>query len=211
MEAGTLRLAYPLSAGHDTVPRLVQALHAAYPGITVTTEVLPSPRVLLAVRDRRADAGIAREPEPMAGIQLQPLRHDRLGVLVAADHPLGNSATVELTAVADYPVALHPRAANPSHYDFIVGLFASRGLRPSLAERNIAFDLSLSVITSGEAATLVGYSSAVGLPSTVRWVPLADYGTVSVTLVLPADEPPATVTRFHHVARTHAATHDWLA
>jgi DNA-binding transcriptional LysR family regulator len=209
-EAGTLRLAYTLSAGHDTAPQLVQALHDTYPQITVTTEVLPTPNVLLAVRDGRADVGIARAPAPMEGARLQALRDDPLGVLVAAEHPLAARPTVELSAVADYPLVLHPRSANASHYDFIVDLFVSRGLQPSLVERDITFDLSQRCVTNGAASSLVGRSSTVGLPGNVSWVPLADAITVAVTLVLPTGEQPATVKRFLQVARAHAAAHDWL-
>lgn len=210
-EVGTLRLAYPLSAGHDTAPCLIQALHETYPHITVTTEVLPTPKVLLAVRDGRADAGIARAPAPMEGTRLQPLREDRMGILVATDHPLAGNATAALSDVAGYPVVLHPRTANPSHYDFVVDLFASRGLQPTMVERDIAFDLSHRFIAGGAATTLVGHSSAQGLPSNVCWIPLADPVTVSVALVLAASESPATVECFQRVARTHAAAHGWLA
>lgn len=209
-DAGTLRLAYTLSAGHDTAPQLIQALHEANPHITVTTEVLPTPKVLAAVRDRRADVGIARAPGPLAGTQLQPLRHDPMGVLVATDHPLASQDTVDLAEVATYPVVLHPRAANPSHHDFIVDLFASRGLHPSLVERDIAFDLSHHLVINGTASTLVGRSAAVGIPGNLCWVPLADPVAVTVALVLPVSDPPATVQRFHHLARTYAAAQGWL-
>lgn len=209
-ELGTLQLAYPLSAGRDTIPQLLQVLHQAYPLITVTTEVLPTPKVLTAVRDGRAGVGVARAAASVAGTRLEPLRHDPLGVLVAADHPLVSGGPVDLTTVADYPIVIHPRAANPSHHDFIVDLFAARGLHPSLVERDIAFDLSQHLIIGGTVSTLVGRSAAVGLPNTLCWLPLSDQITVTVSLVLPAGEPAATVQRFVDLALAHAAAHDWL-
>lgn len=208
--AGTLRLAYPLSAGYDTVPSLLQTMHEHYPQIAVTTDVLPTPQVLLAVRDGHADAGIARAPSPMEGVRLEPLRHDREGVLVSAGHPLAGSATVELATVAQYPVVLHPRAANPSHYDFVVELFAAHGLKPGYEEHDIAFDLSRRFIADGKATILVGRSSAVGLAEDLRWIPLAEPVTLTVALVAPAGESAATATRFQHIALAHAAAHDWL-
>lgn len=209
-EVGTLRLAYTLSAGHDTVPRLVASLHDAHPGIAVTTEVLPTPKVLLAVRDGRADAGIARAPAPMQGVRLQPLRLDPEGVLVHADHPLAGEDTVDLAVVARYPVVVHPRSANPSHYDFVIDLFASRGLRPSLMERDIAFDLSQRFIAGGEATTLIGRSAAVNLPRGLRWLALADPVTVTVALVSATGEQSPIAERFQQVALAHATAHGWL-
>jgi DNA-binding transcriptional LysR family regulator len=209
-ETGTLRLAYPLSAGHDTAPRLVQALKEAFPRIEVTTEVLPTPNILSAIRDGRADVGIVRAASPAEGARLEELRHDPLGILVSADHPLATKATVELGAVAQHPVVLHPRAANPSHYDFIVALFTDQGLEPEFLERDITFDLTQRFVVSGSASSLVGRSSTAGLPEGMTWIPLAEGVTVSVALVLPAGEHSAATGRFRQIARAYAEAHDWL-
>lgn len=208
-DAGALRLAYPLSAGFDTVPRLVQAMHDAFPRIAITTEVAPTPAVLLAVRDGRADAGITRSPAPLDGVRLSPLRRDELGVLVAADHPLATRTAVDLGEVAEYPVLLHPREANPAHHDFIIGVFASRGLQPSLIQRDIAFDLSQSFIIGGSASTIIGRSTALEVRDSMRWIPLDDGETEIVALVLPV-APSATARRFEQTAHAYAAEHGWL-
>lgn len=209
-EAGKLRLAYPLSAGHDTAPRLVQALKEAFPRIEVMTEVLPTPNVQSAIREGRADIGIVRAASPAEGARLEKLRHDPLGILVSADHPLVTKAMVELAAVAEYPVVLHPRAANPSHYDFIVALFTDQGLDPELLERDITFDLAQRFVVSGTASSLVGRSSTAGLPEGMTWIPLAEGVNVSVALVLPDSECSAAAERFRQIARAYAKAHDWL-
>lgn len=207
---GHLRLAYTLSAGHDTVPQLIQSLDETHPGITVTTEVLPTPQVLLAVRDGRADAGVARAPAPKSGVRITPVRNDAVGVLAATDHVLANRDAADLRDVADHPVVLHPRAANPAHHDFICELFASRGLRPSFVERDIAFDLSQRLVADGTAVALVGRSTALRLSPDLRWIPLAEPVAVTVALVLPAAGHSATADRFEAVALTYAAAHGWL-
>lgn len=207
---GTLRLAYTLSAGHDTVPRLVESMHEAHPDITVSTDVLPTPQVLVAVRDGRADAGIARTPAPLDGVRLRPLRQDPEGILVAAGHPLAGAQEVDLRTVATHPVVLHPRSANPAHHDFIRGLFASRNLHPCFVERDIAFDLSQRAITEGSAVALVGHSAAIRLPPDVHWIPLAEPILVTVALVLPAGDQTAITDHFTQVALAHAAAHGWL-
>lgn len=206
---GELRLAYSLSSGHDTVPQLLEAMDAAYPGVTVTTDVLPSPQVLVAVRDGHADAGIARAPAPMDGVRLRRLRQDVEGVLVAAGHPLARLDAVDLRAVADHPVTLHPRSDNPGHYDFICEVFASRGLHPRFVERDIALDLSQRAVTEGASVALVGRSSASRLPPDVRWIPLTEPIQLTVALVLPAGEESATTRSFAQVALAHARAHAW--
>lgn len=207
---GTLRLAYTLSTGHETTPQLIAALHDAHDGITVTSDLMPTPQVVQAVRDGRADVGLARAPAHADGIRLVPLRRDPEGILVAANHPLATADTVALQRVADYPIVLHPRAANPAHHDFIRDLFASRDLRPTFIERDISFDLSQRFITDGSAVALVGRSTAAGLPHGLRWVALADPIMITVALVLSAGELPATASRFVRIALAHATGHHWL-
>lgn len=207
---GTLRLAYPLSAGHDTVPRLVQAMRERHPGIEITSEVLPTPKIVRGVQDRRVDVGVARNPSPAEGVRVRSVRLDREGVLVAAGHPLAELAEAELAAVARYPIALHPRAANPGHHDFVVELFAQRGLRPRLVDSDIIFDLSRRTVIDGEAVALVGFSSAVGYATSLRWVPLAEPVTLTIALVLPDGELAPVVERFERVALAHATAQRWL-
>lgn len=123
---------------------------------------------------------------------------------------LAAHSTVELATVAQYSVLLHPRAANPSHYDFVVDLFAARGLQPAYEERDIAFDLSRRFIADGSAVTLIGRSASVGLATDLRWIPLAEPVAITVALAVAAGEQPPTTTRFRQVALAHAATQGWL-
>ncbi len=192
------------------MPRLIESLDEIHPAITVATEVLTTPQVLLAVRDGRADAGVARALAPLDGIRIRPLRRDDEGVLVAATHLLAERETVELRDVAGHPVVLHPRSANPAHHGFIRELFAARGLRPLFVERDIAFDLSQRLVADGTAVALVGRSTVPKLPVDLRWIPLAERVVVTVALVLPAAGQSATAHRFEAVALAHASAHEWL-
>lgn len=208
--SGTLRLAYTLSAGYDTAPRLVRALHDRHPGVEIRTEVLPTPAIVRAIRDRRADAGLARAPAPAEGVRLLTVRRDRLGVLVRVDHPLADLAEVTLGAVAEHPVAIHPRSANPSYHDLITELFAGRGLRPRLVERDISLEVAQQTVSDGEAVALGGGSTAGGLAAHLRWVPLSEAVTVPIVLVLPAVEVAPVADGFERVAVEHAAALHWL-
>lgn len=208
--AGTLRLVYTLSAGYDTAPQLVQVLRERHPCIEIVTEVLPTPAILRAVRDRRADAGLARAATPADGVRLQTVRLDPVGVLVHVDHPLAELTAVALATVAQYPVAIHPRTANPSHHDLVTELFAHRGLRPRFVERDISLDVSQRTVSDGETVALTGLSAAGGLAAHLRWIPLTEPVTVPIVLVLPAGEVPPVADSFERAAAEHAAASQWL-
>jgi LysR family transcriptional regulator, benzoate and cis,cis-muconate-responsive activator of ben and cat genes len=210
-EAGRLRIAYSPSAGYETVPRLVEALGARYPGVEVAAEVTPTAEIVRAVLDRRADIGVARTPVPADGVRLRLVRLERQGVLVPAGHGLARGPEVELSAVAEHPILVHPRAANPAHYDLLLELFRSAGLEPRLLERPVAFDPTQRVIRDGHAIGLVGASSLAGIADGLRWVPLADPAPrLEVQLVLRDGEPSPAVDRFERVAVAFAAAAGWL-
>lgn len=209
-EIGRLRLAYTGSAGYDTAPQLVQALGKRYPAIEVTTEVLASGDLVRAVRDGDVEAGVARMPEEVSGVRLRTVRLDRQGALVTSEHPLALRDAVQLADAAEHPIVIHPRAANPAHFDFIEGLFRQAGLTAHFVERAVAFDPTQRLVRTGRAISIVGESASDGLAAGLRWVPFADTVRLPVQLVLRAGEPTGVADRFERVAVAHAASVGWL-
>src|SRR3954468_12482266 len=210
-EAGRLRVAYSPSAGYETAPALVRAVRDRHPGIEVTAEVLSTPEIVRAVRDGRVDVGVARTPAAAARGRLRTVRRERVGVLVPAGHPLAARDDVSLAAVAEHPILMHPRAANPAQFDFVHALFARAGLDPRYVERPVAFDPTQSMIREGRAIGLVGSSAALGLAEDMRWVALTDSATrVVIELVLREGDLSPAADRFERVAVATAAGAGWL-
>jgi LysR family transcriptional regulator, benzoate and cis,cis-muconate-responsive activator of ben and cat genes len=210
-ELGRLRIAYSPSAGYETAPALVRAMRERYPGIELTAEVLPTPDLVQAVRDGHVEVGLARTPAPVDGVRLRTVRLEPLGALMPAGHPLAGRHAVGLAELADHPILMHPRAANPVQFDLVRELFARAGLSPRLVERPVAFDPTMRMVRDGEAIALAGASLAEGLAADVRWIPLAGEGArVAVGLVLRDGEPPPAADRFERVAMATAAAAGWL-
>lgn len=210
-ETGRLRVAYSPSAGYETVPTLVGAVRDRYPGVEVIAEVLPTPDIVRAVRDGRVDVGLARTPAAADGVRLRTLRREPLGALVPADHPLAAHREVDLDAVAEYPILLHSRAANPTRFDFVRELFGRSGLEPRFVEPPVAFDPTQRMIREGRAIGLVGSSSADALSEGLRWVPLADSAArLVIDLVVREGEVSPVADRFERVAVATAAAAGWL-
>jgi DNA-binding transcriptional LysR family regulator len=209
-EAGWLRLAYSPSAGYETAPALVEALHARHPEIEVEAEVMASAEIVRAVLDGRAEVGVARTPEAVEGIRLRTLRLEPQGALVHEGHPLAGRTEIDLLALGDYPVLIHRRAANPAHFDLIRDAFRRAGIEAQLVERPVAFDPSWRAVRAGDAIALTGESSTDGLPAGLRWIPLTEPATLPVQLVLREGELSPVVDRFERVAVAAAAAAGWL-
>jgi LysR family transcriptional regulator, benzoate and cis,cis-muconate-responsive activator of ben and cat genes len=164
-----------------------------------------------AVRDGRVDVGVARTPQATEGVRLRTVRLEPLGALVPADHPLARRREVDLAAIAEHPILMHPRSANPAQFDFVHELFGRSGLEPRFVERPVAFDPTQSMIRDGRAIGLVGASSADGLAAGLRWVPLADSEVrLVIELVVREGEVSPATDRFERVAVATAAAAGWL-
>jgi DNA-binding transcriptional LysR family regulator len=210
-ELGRLRVAYSPSAGYETAPALVAAARERYPGIELSAEVMTTPDIARAVADGRVDVGIARMPAPADHLRLRTVRLEPLGALVPDDHPLAMHDDVTLAAVAEHPILMHARAANPAQFDFMHALFARAGLSPRFVARPVDFDPTQRLIRDGQAIGLVGVSSTEGLAVGLRWVPLAERDLrLPIQLVLRKGEPSPAADRFERLAIATAAAARWL-
>lgn len=211
-ELGTLRLAYGASTSYDTTPRLVEAIRERLPGLEVIAEMLPTPQVVRAVGDGRADAGVARTPELIAGVRARTVRVERQGALVRAGDALAESDEITLAEAAARPLLVHPRAANPAHHDQLLQALAAAGVGSAqLVERPVAFDPGQRLIREGRAIGIVGASSAEGLAEDLRWVPLADPAPrLEIALLLRDGELSPAADRFERIAVATAAKLGWL-
>jgi DNA-binding transcriptional LysR family regulator len=209
--AGELALAYTASAGYETAPRLVAALRERHPDLRVTTTVLGLDALLEAVRRGRKAAGLARCAPPRDGLDVRPLRDEPLGVLVRRDHPLGARERASLADLRDEALLMHARAANPGHYDAIVGLCRAAGVEPRLLERPVTFDPAQTPVIAGQAVSIVGESTRAGLAGELAWVPLDPPASISVDLVTRAGEDTPVVRRLRAVADALGRELGWRA
>jgi len=182
-ERGTVVVAYGASASYETAPRLLRALAERRPEIAVTTRVNSVAEILAGLADGSIDLGIVRCPPARPDLEPRTIRRERQGLLLRRDHPLAARPEVALAELDGEPLLMHPREANPGHYDAIVGLFHAHGVEPRVRLRTLTFDLAYTPVASGEAVTVVGESLRAGLPGELCWVPLVPEVAVPVSLV----------------------------
>jgi DNA-binding transcriptional LysR family regulator len=181
------------------------------PGLTVATRVLSTREILDGVRDASLDAGLVRCPPPRAdGIEARPLRLEPQGVLVREDDPLAGAEVVTLPDLRERALLMHPRDANPGHYDAIVALCRDAGFEPRIVLRDLVIDLAYSSVASGSAVAIVGESSRAGLPAGLAWRPLAPPVALETGLVVRALNRGPAVERLIGVASEIAADLGWL-
>ncbi|WP_405774804.1 LysR family transcriptional regulator [Streptomyces sp. NBC_00859] len=208
---GSLAFGYSTSTSYETAPALLAALAAEHPGITAATRMLSTAEILTGVADGTLDAGLLRCPPPTPELVRTLLRLEPQGVLMPAGHPLAAAGRVQTELLADETVLIHPREANPGHYDAITGIFTRAGVTPRLLLRTITFDAAHTLVTDGTAISVTGASSASGLPAGVVWRPLDPVATVEIHLLTRGRTGRPAVTRLLRTATGTARARNWLS
>jgi DNA-binding transcriptional LysR family regulator len=113
------------------------------------------------------------------------VRREAQGVLLRDDHRLAAAEAIEASRLRDETLLLHPREANPGHFDAVLALCAAAGFEPRLALRALSFDLAHTPVAAGDAVAIVGESTQTGLPPDLAWRPLVPPVAFEVALLEP--------------------------
>lgn len=209
-EHGTLALGYSMSTSYETAPALLSALAERLPGLTTTTHLLSTAEVLAGVADGTLDAGLVRCPPPTPELVRTLLRLEPQGVLMAADHRLASGPAVDPAELAAETVLIHPREANPGHYDAITALLSRAGVSPTLMLRPLSFDAGHTPVVRGEAVSVVGRSVVAGLPAGLVWLPLAGGAAIELHLLTRGRATRPVVAQLLRIAAEAARSAGWL-
>jgi DNA-binding transcriptional LysR family regulator len=209
-EQGSVVVGYGASAGYETAPRLLEALAQALPKLEVSARLMATGEILDAVGGGAIDAGLVRCPPAREGLEAHVVRREPQGVLVRRDHALAHAAAAPLAALGDVSLLLHPREANPGHYDAVIALCRAAGVELRVLERSAQLDLAQTPVVDGRAVAIVGASSRMVIPPQLTWVALDPPAVLDVALVARAHDRSPALDRVLAAAREAAAGLGWL-
>ncbi|WP_345355547.1 LysR family substrate-binding domain-containing protein [Actinoallomurus liliacearum] len=142
------RLDALLTALTERAPRLMVELVSAGPAAR-----------LQQVRDGDLDAAFIRGADQGPGLELLPLWSDDLVAALPARHPLVAEEEVALADLADLPLRIVPREANPHLVDTVVGACRAAGFEPIMGPAFTTDQDTLAAIASGRPSWTVYYAA----------------------------------------------------
>ena len=209
-ERGQVVVAYGASASYETAPRLLHALAESHPAIAITTAVKSVGEIVVGVSDGSIDLGLVRCPPHDVGLDARTIRHEPQGLVLRRDHRLSSSTGVSLVELAGETLLLHPREANPGHYDAVLALCREQGVEPRVMLRTLTFDLTYGPILRGEAVAIIGESSRMDLPEELCWLPLSPAVSFEVSLLARSHSRSPAVDRMLDAATGIADALGWI-
>ncbi len=188
--AGRLRIA-AIPTTLAMVAALTTPYRARHPHVQFTILSRTSLEILALLENLEIDAGITYlDNEPLGRVTAIPLYRERYRLLMAADAPLGNRATVTWAEVAEVPLCLlTPDMQNRRIIDELLRVAGGQN-EPTL-ESNSMIVLFAHVRTGRWASVMPAkLAETLGLTDTIRAIPIVEPEAVhTIGLVLPEREP----------------------
>ncbi|WP_084773562.1 LysR family transcriptional regulator [Nonomuraea candida] len=154
--AGRVRLGFAASLALTVLPALLGAYRERVPRVRVELHEMTTAPQLAALRERRIDVGLLREPpeggEP--GLAFATVLREPFVAVLPAAHPLAAGRTVRLADLAGSPFVLLPREQGPGLYDRIVDVCRAAGFTPEVGQHAVEWQTVCALVGAGLGVSL---------------------------------------------------------
>ena len=155
--SGRLRLGFPGSFPHTTLPEMLRAFRAKFPGVQLNLQECSTEEQLELLAAGKIDVGFVRLPVEGApeSLALKPILREPLILALPKKHTLARRAKVPVRALAGEPFILFPRHAAPGLYDQIEALCRRAGFKPLVAQEATQIQTIISLVSAGLGVAIV--------------------------------------------------------
>src|SRR5215831_1930185 len=152
------RAAERLGIGQPAASQLIARLERdREPALEVRLHAVSARDRAAKVASGQLAAAFTHEVRPHPRVRAETLWLDPLRVALPAGHPLGRRRTVRLADLADLPLRLVARRANPPLYDLVMRACADAGFQPTLLPAASTLEDVLAQIGSARPSWTVVY------------------------------------------------------
>jgi DNA-binding transcriptional LysR family regulator len=153
--SGSLKLGFVGSATYDAIPSILRSFHQIAPQVELTLSEMTVHAQLEALAEKRIDLGFLRLPARTEGLVLRAVSREALLIALPSSHPLAQLPVLRLSSLAGEAFILYPDHPRPSWAEFIVGLCQQAGFRPTIAQRTVEIQTTLSLVAAGMGVSIV--------------------------------------------------------
>jgi DNA-binding transcriptional LysR family regulator len=154
-------LACVTSALFDYLPPLVRAIQAARTDAAVSVREMDTADAVEALRRGEVDLALVRLDRDRHPVRLRALGRDVLAAALPVDHPLASgTGPLPLSALADAPMLVLPRAISPAYSDAMVAACHAAGFAPRVTREVGSAMAQLGFVAAGLGVALVSTGMA---------------------------------------------------
>ncbi len=196
LKRGHVEIAVIQALTQGFVPRIIKAIHAGYPGISIGVRVLENDEVRQAIARGEVDFGICFEPHSYKELTVRAFVDIVLGFVTPRDHPLAANGEARFTACAGERLVV---PAEPlALCEQIAVLEGATGLTIDAAVRCDNIEMIAALVREG-----IG----IGILTSLDAIPAVERGALAFVRISDAILRPMTLALCTATARTpsHAA------
>jgi DNA-binding transcriptional LysR family regulator len=169
---GVLRAGIPPDSDPALGCQIIRAFGEKAPGVQLDLRELTTSEQIPALRRGELDVGVIRRPADILGLAVGTQFSQRMGLIVADDHPVTRLQQVHLRDLSGSALVTFPREMAPDVYDQMLQICRDHGYLPSLIRhaRNPQFVQGLVLAGHG-----VHFNQRPRQPlaSGLTWLPIA--------------------------------------
>ncbi len=199
-EVGVLRVGFGPTLMFSTLPQVVRAYRARYPGVRMDLRELATAEQVEALLRGDLDVGFVRGAETDPRLHAELFAKEPLLIAVHRDHPAADAARVPLSMLADEPWVLFPRAIAPQLYEQVMRLCREAGFTPNVVQESREVYTTVGLVGAGVGVTIVPEAVQRMSWKGVAYKPIPR-ATVRLSMVRPSGPPRPVVEAFLAVAR----------
>jgi DNA-binding transcriptional LysR family regulator len=157
---------------HPLIPDIFREYRLKYPGVVLAPQASSTKLLLARVRAGQVDVAFIRPPTgEKDGLAIEPLVDEETVVVLPAGHPLSNSLSVPLAALAKETFVLCSRAQNPGCHDSIVAACQRAGFTPTIGQEAPQIVSVIPLVAAGLGVSMVPRSTSRILVDGVKYLP----------------------------------------
>lgn len=174
-DRGLVRIGFAGALSTPTVAGLARSVREVHPGIGLRiTASHSSSGIMDLLQADRLDVGFTGMQRSVAGISTRLISSQRLGVVVASDHPLAGKGAVALADLSDAAFVLTDLPSGLQLRDQAIEACLDAGFRPQVVQEVPDTLTVLALVAAGIGITLLPFRFAEEAGGTVAFLSLTD-------------------------------------
>ncbi len=202
-QTGELRVGFGPTLMLSTLAQVVRTYRNRYPGVHIELRELATAEQIAAVLRGDLDLGFVRGAEADPRLHVEPFAREPLLIALNRDHALARVARVPVSALAQEPWVLFPRAIAPLLHEAVMRLCRSAGFSPTVVQESREVYTTVGLVGAGVGVTIVPATVQRMSWKGVVYKPIAR-ASVQLSMVRASGAVRPVVDRFLAVARSAA-------
>ncbi|KAB0550461.1 LysR family transcriptional regulator [Pseudomonas argentinensis] len=154
-DIGSVSISFVGSAVYEFLPRVIAEARLNQPQVKISLSEMNTHQQHEALRTRRIDLGIVRQPLLQAGYENECLVREPFVLAIPSGHPLARVEQIGVRSLDGAPFLMYSHAAYPPFNELLTGMFRSAGVAPEYVQWLGSSLTILALVNAGMGLALV--------------------------------------------------------